>query len=1433
MARALTRHLLLILTASCLGGLGLGVSLAGEGHSERIVFTNLSVRQGTADGAVRRILQDRRGSLWFGSDSGLSRFDGFELEKFPLPRVGDAEWTGELRAFAEGADGWFWIGTAGEGLLRFQPDTGEVTRYRAEAGRAGGLSNNSVTSLALEEQSGTAGILWVGTENGLNRFDRSSGTFEKVALKPGSESEVVLAMAPGGDGSIWAVAAGGGLYRKPKGGGTWTAVWNRATEISAIAAGQSNTIWVATVGEGIFHFEAEGEELGHIERQSAGLSLLEDSKGALWVGTAAGADRYDPASESWSSHRHSQQEGSLVAGPILSIFEDKREVLWLGAAAEGGLSRFSLTQSWFPGFVADPDDQQSLTNDSVLAFAEAADGRVWVGTEGGLNRFDPGTGKSEQYRQDPAKPGSLPRDYAPVTLVDSKDRLWVGTRGGGLARLDPGESEFHVFRNVAPDNQGVAADSITAMMQDSSGAIWVAVLGAGVGRWNDTAESFEGFDPEAIGGQMRNVVDLLEDGDRRLWVATAEGGLWWMDPGSRGLTSYLEVGEAKLNPLPSAKITDLATGQGGVIWIATRGGGFSRFDPNSGALRHFTQENARLPHQDALSVIEDNSGLLWVATGAGLIRFDPQVRGFRRFGPSDGLLSVTLNPKSAFKARDGRLYFGGAAGFNILDPSNLPKPLQPPRPLLTTLKLYGNRIEPGEGQVLEHPLAATESFRILHDPRLALSFGFGTLNYATSGRTRYQYRLDGYDQDWREAGDTREANYTRLATGDYVFRVRASPDGRYWVQDEASVRFRVAPPWYQTRWAIGSFVAVGILLVVLAIVGLFRVRMARERARRQQLQNERSQAEAALARQIQYSMLLEQTSAEFRRNLDSSQVFEASLTRIATHFKVPRCFIASCPSDGEGTAAIIGEFCVSPLESIRRRRIPIGNPFFQQLMGSDETLALKRVPHGAPDEVATAEMMGDDRVQTLLAVRTAHLDAPNGMIVLHHLDAEHVWSGDEVKLLQSLAGQLGMAMAQFQLSAKEAQQRLDLEEARRAADAANQAKSDFLAKMTHEVRTPLNAIIGFSEVMSRDEDVSPRQRENLEIINSAGEHLLGVITDILEVSKIEAGGSELSMEVFELEKLLRSVCGMVGVKAQEKSIGLEMVRLSELPTWVETDKNKLRQVLLNLMGNAVKFTKEGGVALRVGAKLTEEHQNPDEETRSIRLEFEIFDTGPGMSEADQKMLFQKFVQTETGKRETQGTGLGLAISKGFVDLIGGEIGVMSHVGFGTLFNVAIPCVEHIRAAASPHAELPGEGLVLGLEPGHAEVRVLVAEDQPLNRLLMRKLLDSAGFTLEEAVDGVAAVEKCREWRPDIIFMDEDMPRMRGTEAARMILDEAGPNPPVIVSLTAFALDDQRRAALDAGCSDFLAKPFKREELFAMIARYLPVRYAYDATRRAA
>lgn len=395
----------------------------------------------------------------------------------------------------------------------------------------------------------------------------------------------------------------------------------------------------------------------------------------------------------------------------------------------------------------------------------------------------------------------------------------------------------------------------------------------------------------------------------------------------------------------------------------------------------------------------------------------------------------------------------------------------------------------------------------------------------------------------------------------------------------------------------------------------------------------------------------------------------------------------------------------------------------------------------------------------------------------------------------------------------------DIEEAKARAEAANRAKSVFLANMSHELRTPLNAVLGFSRLLKNDPGLTPEQQETLDVIVRSGEHLLNLINNVLDMAKIESGRVSLKDSDVDLRRLLHEMQSLMGAGAVEKGLRFALEDDPDLPRFVAVDAGRLRQVLLNLLGNAIKYTDSGGVKLR--ARLTNLHGS-----EKAKVRFEVEDSGPGISPEDCQRIFVPFVQLDDQAPVQAGTGLGLAICKQYVELMGGQIGVTSQPGKGSVFYFEIPVTI---LPSMPERDELKPPRILGLAEGQPRHRLLIVEDQPENRLLLRRLLDPFGFELREATNGQEAVALFEQWQPDLIWMDIRMPVMDGLEAVRRIRATQAGAATKIIALTAQALEEERQPIMAAGCDDLVRKPFHEQELFGTLARHLHLKFIYEKT----
>ena len=429
-----------------------------------------------------------------------------------------------------------------------------------------------------------------------------------------------------------------------------------------------------------------------------------------------------------------------------------------------------------------------------------------------------------------------------------------------------------------------------------------------------------------------------------------------------------------------------------------------------------------------------------------------------------------------------------------------------------------------------------------------------------------------------------------------------------------------------------------------------------------------------------------------------------------------------------------------------------------------------------------------------------------------------IHSGDELATLGKHFNQmtvtLQLTLNQMEEEIEERKRaQIELESAKEEAESANRAKSTFLANMSHELRTPLNAILGYSQLMTRSKDISPLVRDNLQIISRSGEHLLGLINQVLDMSKIEAGRMTVNEREFDFYSLLTDIEGMFRLRTQDKEVRLIIERHPETPRYIRTDEMKLRQILINLLNNAFKFTESGYVMLRVDY----------EPTPLPKLLFTIEDTGPGIDPEELDTLFEAFVQAKAGRDAGGGTGLGLSLSRQFTQLLGGDMtarNVQDKPGHGAIFqfNIAIGVIDAIRLAKPI---LPD---VIALKPDQPEFRILVADDIPESRQVLVQLLKPLGFQMMEAKDGTEALDFWQSWQPHLIWMDLHMPHMNGCDAAQHI--KSAETETVVVATTASAFAEEVTNIMDCGFDDFVRKPIQTEHVFEILNRHLGVEYVY-------
>jgi len=810
----------------------------------QVAFEQISVEDGLSQSSVNAVLQDSRGFMWFGTDDGLNRYDGYNFVVYQADRDGDRGLSHEtVTALIEDGSGGLWIGTPG-GLDRLDLETARFTHYRHDEEDPHSLIDDEVLVLHQDR----AGWLWAGTSGGLERFDPDTEQFVHYRANLRDPRSLpdnrVTSIYEDGSGTLW-IGTWRGLSR-------WHPDENRFTRhrlapedrtelghnaVQAIVDDRRGTLWIGTGGSGFYRFDRQTGAFSQLlvdPRDVAGLahndvtSIWEDRAGTLWLGTdGGGLYQLDGDGNQLIPYQNDPQDsGSLSSNYVNAIYESRRGILWIGTSG-GGISKLDRDKRKFALYQADPSAPDSLSHNGVLALAEDAERILWVGTDGGgLDRFDPASGAFAHHTHDPGDPSTLSNNRVTAIHPGRDGHLWVGTWGGGIAKFDRRTGRFTHYQADPFDPHSLSSNMVYAVIQDHEGLVWVG-----------TDAGLERFDP-AVGrfsiyvGPGEGVRAIHEDPEHDLWFAT-DDGLGRFDRGRGRVTRY-GADSRPYTDLNRYEVNAIYGDRAGTLWIGTPHG-LSRFDSGVEVFAHYGEEDG-LADDAVQAILEDERGYLWISTAGGLSRFDPASGVFRNYDVSDGLHGYEFT-QARCRTSDGTMYFGGINGLNAFAPKAVKDNPYPPPVVLTALT-RGGRDVTGKRAV------ETLSDLRLTWPNNFFEFGFVALNYHQSEKNQYAYKLEGFDRDWNVVGTRRFGRYTNLPGGTYTLRMKASNNDGIWNEEGISLSVTVVPPFWATWWFRGGILLV---LVVGAAAG-YRLRVRGVEARSRELETLAANRTVALSR---------------------------------------------------------------------------------------------------------------------------------------------------------------------------------------------------------------------------------------------------------------------------------------------------------------------------------------------------------------------------------------------------------------------------------------------------------------------------------------------------------------------------------------------------------------------------------------------------------
>jgi len=851
-------------------------SIIVRAQGNDLIFDQIFLEQGLSQSIVKCILQDEEGFMYFGTEDGLNRFDGYTFTVMRNnPQDINSLSYNDINAMCLDKEGNIWIGTFNSGLNKHNPYTKKIIRFTHDHNNINTISHDNITTICAD----SSGIIWVGTDNGLNKLtpkdtNKSEYSIERILHLPSNPNTLsnnfIYSLMLDLSSNLW-VGTENGLnlltreniqshklefrHFKSENNNSFSLSNN---SVRVMYQDSNGLIWIGTDGglNSVIKNELN-EILGfkrylNIPNDSKSLShkeiyaICEDNSGKLWIGTnGGGLNLLDTDRNTFTRYFHDPlDQRSLSYDEIRSIYKDKSGTMWIGTYGSG-IDKVSRGAGEFILYKYRPDDRNSLSHPIVWSIYEDKDGILWIGTHGGgLNKLDRKNNKYTYYQHNPINQNSLSNDIIRVVFEDSEGTFWIGTHGGGVNKFNPKTNLFIAYRHNQDNPNSLALDEIRSIYEDRSGTIWIGTYGQGLDKFNKESETFTHFvnDPNNNQSLSNNFVrTIYEDKSGNLWIGTEGGGLNQFEKTTNTFQNFkADVDDS--SSLNSDYIFTIHESPAGILWLGTWGGGLNRFDIKTKKAEHFTTDDG-LPSNAIYGILEDEKGNLWLSSNNGISRFNPRTKSINNYNVKDGLQNNEFNGGSYFKSKSGEMFFGGINGFNSFFPKNIKDNTFVPPTVITSFQKFNKEVE------FDKPIYSIDKIDLSYEDYV-FSFEFASLDFSAPEKNVYAYKMEGLDKNWIFANSSRRfVTYTTLPPGEYVFRVKGSNSDGLWNETGTSINIIIHPPFWMTWWFRGLI----LLLIALAVYLLYKKRVKSLEEKRKALA-ERLEEKTKLSDELQNAL---------------------------------------------------------------------------------------------------------------------------------------------------------------------------------------------------------------------------------------------------------------------------------------------------------------------------------------------------------------------------------------------------------------------------------------------------------------------------------------------------------------------------------------------------------------------------------------------------